>query len=305
VIVVLGEALMDRIVAQDGSERTAPGGAPFNAARTIGRLGRPVAFVGRLSTDLDGRMLRNALERDGVTTDRAPVTTATTTVATATLDDQGAATYRFEVAGTSVPGLTADEAERGLAGDPAIVHVGGLGLALEPMATAIERALARLPITTLLSLDVNARPAIVSDTAAHRARLDRILQRTDVAKASIDDLAYLHPGPEPMAAAEGLLVAGPKIVFVTDGPAAVRIVARTGRRTIQVPRVAVVDTVGAGDAFAGGFLAWWDRHGLGSGALGDLDLVARAVGFAIVVAGRTCERAGADPPSLAELGGFG
>jgi fructokinase len=71
-----------------------------------------------------------------------------------------------------------------------------------------------------------------------------------------------------------------------------------------VPAVAVIDTVGAGDAFAGGLLAWWDAHRLGREALVDLDLVTRATAFAVRVAARTCERAGADPPTVAELGGL-
>jgi fructokinase len=71
-----------------------------------------------------------------------------------------------------------------------------------------------------------------------------------------------------------------------------------------VPAVDVIDTLGAGDAFAGGLLAWWDAHRTGREALVDLDLVARAAAFAVRVATPTCDRPGADPPTAAELGGL-
>ena len=57
-IVVAGEALIDLIVAPDGSVAANPGGGPYNTARTIARLGQPVTFLGRISSDRFGRDLR-------------------------------------------------------------------------------------------------------------------------------------------------------------------------------------------------------------------------------------------------------
>jgi fructokinase len=64
----------------------------------------------------------------------------------------------------------------------------------------------------------------------------------------------------------------------------------------------VVDTVGAGDAFGGGFLAWWAEHGLGRDSLTDPDAVRAAAAAAAAVASLTCQRPGADPPWRAGLG---
>lgn len=63
----------------------------------------------------------------------------------------------------------------------------------------------------------------------------------------------------------------------------------------------VVDTVGAGDSFSGGFLAHWLARGLGRRELTDLPAVVEAAAFGIKVAGITCQRAGADPPRALEL----
>ena len=62
-IVVAGEALFDLVLEEDGSVRAHPGGGPFNAARTIGRLGAPVTFLGGISTDSFGRRLGAMLGR--------------------------------------------------------------------------------------------------------------------------------------------------------------------------------------------------------------------------------------------------
>jgi fructokinase len=70
---------------------------------------------------------------------------------------------------------------------------------------------------------------------------------------------------------------------------------------VPAPRVDVVDTIGAGDAFGGAFLAWWRSRGLGRDKLGEIALVAEAAGFATRVAAITCSRAGASPPRRAEL----
>jgi fructokinase len=65
--------------------------------------------------------------------------------------------------------------------------------------------------------------------------------------------------------------------------------------------VTVVDTVGAGDAFGGAFLAWWLEQELGRAELSDLDRLEAAVAFAVRAAAINCTRAGAEPPTRAEM----
>ena len=60
------------------------------------------------------------------------------------------------------------------------------------------------------------------------------------------------------------------MVLITDGPAPVRVF--FGAETaIPVPKVTITDTIGAGDAFGGAFLAWWVSRGYGRGGLTDRD----------------------------------
>ncbi len=301
-ILVAGEALIDLIVDPSLAVRAVPGGGPYNVARTIGRLGVDTMFLGRLSSDRFGTLLRTNLTKDGVDTSHAVITDDPTTLAIAELDEDGAASYRFYVAGTSAAGLaeadTAGISQRRIDA----MHVGTLGLVMEPIGACLERLTDQVDSSTFVMLDPNCRPLATPDPEAYRRRIERMCARADVVKVSADDVAFLVPGLDLDSAARWLLGLGPAVVLLTDGGRAVVIHARQGVRHLDVPPVRVIDTVGAGDAFGGAFLAWWLSRALERDALSDLGLVVQAATAAITVAGLTVQQMGAEPPARADLG---
>jgi fructokinase len=300
VITVVGEALIDLVVDPSGAVTAAAGGAPFNTARACGRLGVDVAFVGALADDRFGSMLRSQLVADGVDVAHAPTVALPTTLAAAELDDRGTATYRFYIAGTSAPALAAPP----VLPPGGVVFTGGLALVLEPMATSVETmitAAAAAPDPPLVVVDVNCRPLVVGDRSAYVARVRRVVASAHVVKVSDEDLAYLAPGADPRDAARELLAHGPLGVLVTGGGHGVDVLTADDTRFVPVEPVEVVDTIGAGDTFAGGFVTWATQQGLGIGQLGDPDTLVRAVRAANVVAGIACTRRGADPPHRDDL----
>lgn len=304
-IVVAGEALVDLLIRSDGSVTAVQGGGPFTTARTIGRLGVPVAFLGRLSGDGFGRAMAARLAADGVTLACPDPVTEPTTLALAELDAAGQARYRFYLDRTSVPGLVPADLAQAIATRPVAVHVGTLGLVAEPIASTIEGFVAGLAPNVVLMLDPNCRPSAIPDAGSYRGRIERIRRRADVVKLSVEDLAYLRPGMTTEEAARTLLAIskgdGPAAVVLTDGPRPAVVYTTRGERRVPTRAVKVVDTVGAGDAFGGAFLAWWIASGLGRRELGNLDALEAAVEAAVEVAAVTCERVGADPPTTAEL----
>jgi fructokinase len=170
---------------------------------------------------------------------------------------------------------------------------------MEPVGAAIERLIRRdVPADALVLLDPNCRPSAVADHEAYRRRIGVIARRADIVKASTEDLAYLYPDVPPEEAAKALLDSGSSLVLVTDGPRPARAFLPGSILAEEVPSVTVVDTIGAGDAFGGGFLAWWISHGLGRAELARDELVVEAARFAAIVAARTVARAGASPPEL-------
>jgi fructokinase len=297
-ILVAGEALFDLVADAAGALTGHPGGGPFNTARTIGRLRQPVAFLGRLSSDRLGATHEQMLADDGVDLGCVVRTADPTTLALASLDATGAASWSFYAQGTAAAGLREDQALAVLPPRVAALHVGTLGLVLEPLATAIEAVVRRLAGETMVVVDPNVRPQVITDPEAFRARLGRVLAHSDVVKISEEDLAWLDPARPPAAAARALLERGPRAVLLTRGADGAAVITAAGERPIEPVATDVVDTIGAGDAFGGGFLAWWISHRLGRADLAREELLVDAARFAAVVAARTVARAGASPPRL-------
>ena len=297
-IVVGGEALVDLVIGPDGSVTAKLGGGPFNAARTIGRLGSEVAFLGALSRDRFGTLLCNQLLADNVGDSLVQFTELPTTLASAELDESGAATYHFYFSDTAAPNLH----PLPLPDDLRILHVGTLGMVLQPMASTLEAVVAGVKDDVIVVLDPNCRPRVTWDRVGYLARLQRMLRRADVVKVSSDDLDFVA-SHDHEAGVRMLLEGGAWVVLHTDGGRSVHI--HTAKRDVEipVPVVEVVDTIGAGDAFGGAFAAWWEQAGLGRADLDDGDALAAAVVAAVEVAAVSCTRVGAQPPRRDELGG--
>ena len=273
-ILVAGEALYDLVLQGPTDDLHGhPGGGAFNTARTIGRLAQPVSYLGRLSRDRFGERLLGLLEDDGVDLSAVERTNDPTTLALAELDDDGVARYRFYERGTSAVGVTPEGALASLPEGVRCLHVGTLGLTLEPVATAHEAVVEHLAPAALITVDPNIRPWVIGDEEAYRARLRRVLARSHVVKVSQEDLDWLHPGVPGVEAVRLLLDEGPTVGLLTRGPSGAVVITRTAEVAVPAPRAKVVDTIGAGDAFGGGFLAWWSERGLTRDDLGTIDLL--------------------------------
>jgi fructokinase len=300
-ITVAGEALIDMIVDAAGHVDPRLGGAGFNTTRAVARLGQSAAYFGRLSGDRFGQLLRADLERHGARIVAAAPSVVPTTLALVDLDPAGVPSYHFYLDGTSAAAVGPGDAV--LPADTKALQVGALGLVMEPVGTSTERMAISAPDGVTVMLDPNIRPRAIASRQDHLDRLNRIMHRADIVKTSTEDLAYLFPGQDAADAAGQLLDRGPACVVVTDGAAPVRAFAGGKQIRADVPASPVVDTVGAGDAFAGAFLTWWIGNGLSRSGLGDPEAVRGATQAAILASVVTCTRRGAEPPWAYELAG--
>jgi fructokinase len=294
---VAGEALMDILVEPSGDVTALPGGAPFNVARTIARLGGDCQFLGRLSDDGFGRRLRAALEREKVRLSVPVTTSAPTALAIAELDASGTADYRFYLDGTAASRLEPGDIPPGVLRSCDAIALGGLGILIEPTASTLLGLLPGTPPAATVLLDPNCRPRAVSDPVAYRATVGAFLRHCDVVKVSVDDLRFLDPRRDPRRAARGLIARRPVAVLVTDGAAPVVIHTADAERSVPVPEVDVADTVGAGDAFVAAFLSWWSNRALTREHLADADALVQATAAAVQVAAAACTVRGANLPA--------
>lgn len=302
-----GEALIDMLPRQTDAGEAAfapyPGGAVFNTAIAAARLGLETSFFTGLSTDLFGARLEAVLTANGISPDLAARSNRPTTLAFVTLTD-GQAKYAFYDENTA--GRMISEADLPtLSADLHAAFFGGISLAVEPCAdtyaTLIERASAA---GKLVMVDPNIRPGFIADESRYRTRMDGILSHADIVKVSDEDLEWLMgSGPLPDLAA-ALRAKGPRIVLVTEGAEGITAFHPDGTVKTAAHKVEVVDTVGAGDTFNGGFLAGLaDAGKLSKSALPDMDdaTLSAAMTLGAKAAAVTVSRAGANPPTRDDL----
>lgn len=302
-----GEALIDMLPRQtDGGEAAfAPhaGGSVFNTAIAAGRLGLSTRFFSGLSTDLFGQKLVAVLAQSGVDGGLCARADRPTTLAFVTLND-GQASYAFYDENTAGRMLSLADLPT-LGDDIRAVFFGGISLAVEPCAEVYAALAERAAPDRLVMLDPNIRPGFITDAARFRARMARMLAVADVVKISDEDLGWLM-GPGDIAGrAQALLDQGPALVLVTEGAEGATAFGAGAPFKLAARRVSVVDTVGAGDTFNAGFLAGLgdagalDKRAVRAGLSGDVLHAALSLG--VQAAAITVSRAGANPPTRAEL----
>lgn len=301
-IAVVGEALIDLAEAGDDEPRLArPGGSPYNVALGLARLGQPAHFVGRLSRDPLGTVLRNHALRSGVDLGWCVTAAEPTTVALVELDAAGAAQYRFGVEGTADFRWTDEELAR-LPDTVAAVHFGSLASWLPPGDAAIARRVAQLRAAgAFVSYDPNVRPHLQPDRDRAREHVEAAVRLAHVVKASVEDVTWLRPGESVEDVARDWLALGPAAVLLTCGGHGATAVTGAGITSRPPVPAAVVDTVGAGDAFTSGLLDALARRGLLDPARLPDAPFAELLDDAALVAALTCARAGANPPRRQEL----
>jgi len=297
-VLVVGEALVD-VVPDANGPRDLPGGSPANVAVTMARLGQDVRLATTLGDDARGALVRRWLEDDGVQVIASVPSSGRTSSAVVTLATDGSATYDFD--------LSWDLGQVEVMGAE-VLHVGSVATVLAPGADAVRDAVRRARAHAVVSLDPNARPALTPDPAAVLGRVEELVALADVIKASDEDLAWYHPGEDPLDVARRWATWGPGLVVVTRGGSGATLVRADGTVLDVAGRsVPVADTVGAGDTFSGALVDALAGMGVrgpdGRARLRRLSdaAVRRAARGAAAAASVTVSRLGADPPSRAEL----
>ncbi len=304
-----GEMLIDflPVALPDGTPafRPAVGGSPGNVALTLARLGVPVGFVGGLSTDFFGDQIAEMLETNGVAMDYVARLDRPTMLAFVNLDGEEPR-YAFYDSEAAARHWRLEDMKR-IAPKVNTLHFGSLSLIRLPAANAFAELMRREADRRIISFDPNIRAGLVEDEAGYRTRLAAFFTHAHVIKLSGADLDWIAPGKAIAELAAEWLAAEARIVLFTRGSEGATIFTRDATIMRPARKVKVVDTVGAGDSTMGGLLAALsDLNALDREALPQLAeaQLAEILDFALAVAAITCSRAGADPPTRAEVKEF-
>ena len=317
-ILVIGEALIDLIENryQAGAFNAVVGGANANVALALARRGTKHQFLGRISNDRFGKIIRDRLESNGVHLEHSIDATELTTLAVVSIDSQGVPNYSFYVNGTADWGWTPAELPSDVELEnmhATAIQFGCLTMAMAPGNAVIEEwAKAHYDQKSVtISHDINMRPALGFEREFERQRVERVNSFSHVIKASDEDIQWLY-GLDEGADVDDIVQAwigdSGRHVFVTRGGDGTSIY-RPGGVRIDVPsrKINVVDTVGAGDTFCANMLGQLsDLDALGTDAFDRLANLSdeawrELVHTSGIAASITCERAGCEPPTKPEL----
>ena len=303
VVLTVGEALTDVVVSPDGERAEHVGGSPANLAVGLAALGHPSRLTAYLADDERGRRVRAHLEGYGVQLTPGSCAADRTSTATATVDTDGVAAYDFDLA------WRLGEQDLGGVGH---LHTGSIAATLEPGGSAVVDLMARARMEgATVSYDPNCRPTIMDRPEDTRQRIEECVGRSDVVKASLEDVEWLYADAPVLDVAREWGRLSPLLVVVTRGGAGPLVHLPPSGETVELPArtVDVVDTVGAGDSFMAGLLSGL----LDSGLLGGDEARERlrrasaqdlgpALHRAVSTASWTVGRAGAAAPTRADLG---
>lgn len=300
-VLCLGEALVDVVSRPEGTVEHV-GGSLLNVACGLATLGDPASICAWWGKDERGDRLARWARSAGVSVVAGTDGAARTALAYARLDEQGRATYEFDLT-WSVP-------EIGDLSGYGHLHTGSIAATLEPGGSQVLDVVERMRRVGTVSYDPNIRPALMGSPADVLARVESLVARADLVKASDEDLTWLYPGDAVEQVMRRWLAAGPSLVVVTRGPQGAVAVLAGERDLLGVDRldVPIGDTVGAGDSFMAGLISGL----LAAGVLGSVQArdrlrgarwsqVRPALNRAVVTSALTVRQRGAFAPTMAQV----
>ncbi|MCV2351464.1 carbohydrate kinase family protein [Paucibacter sp. Y2R2-4] len=291
-----GEALTDMI--HQGQEHWVArvGGSVWNVARALAALGERTAFAGAISADRFGDELWAASEAVGLDlrllqrVERSPLLA---------MVEQGEPPRYFFIGDDSADlYFDAQALPAGWSSGLRWAHFGGISLAREPLAAKLVALAESLKAQGVaISYDPNFRKVM---DERYTPTLHRMAALADLIKVSDDDLRGLFPGLPLEEALQRLRALNPRpehtLCLLTRGGQGASLYRGEARADAMAPAVAVVDTVGAGDASAAGLLFSLSRHPERS--------LQSHLHAALAAGSAACLQSGATPPDSQAMRGL-
>lgn len=292
-LVVFGEALTDFVRSGDQHWRSVAGGACWNVARVAATLGLESAWGGAVSSDLFGAEIIEKSCAAGL--DQRFVQVVAKPPLLAMVHQLDPPRYFF--VGSDSADLAFDETRLPTGWQQAceMAHFGCISLVRQPLGERLLRLAEDLKSRGVkISYDPNVRNLMGPDFPALFERTARL---ADLIKLSDEDLAQIYPGLTAETAIARVSQLAPQaLVLYTRGAKGLLLHTPFGRLEQAALPVPVADTVGAGDACIGGFIASLLQRPEQSFAV--------HLRFAAAVAAAACTRAGAHAPALGEVEGL-
>lgn len=306
-VISFGEALIDMLSNKMGGGSDIsqehftkyPGGAPANVAAAVGKLGGRSYFAGKVGADMFGDFLKASLEDMGVHADYLLQTReAKTALAFVSLDESGERSFEFYRGPSADLLFRPQDFQPEWFEEPGIFHFCSNTLTepdiLHATLAGLEQARAA---GFIISFDLNLRLNLWPEGNDPFEVVWACIEQADVVKLSAEELEFLCRHEDEAQLLQRIQSAGVSLILVTDGGAPLRYYTGDLHGEIQPPKVKVVDSTAAGDAFVGGFLyrlSEWEVSAEGLPELGaDRDKLESILAFASACGAHAVTHAGA------------
>lgn len=294
---VTGEVLIDLI--PDGSDRTPiVGGGPANTAKALSKLGIVTQFIDGISTDNYGQMAKGELVASGVKLDYVKYSDKPTCLALVSVSDSGSASYEFLIENTATFDFTPDWLPNPQAKPLALLHIGTLATVIEPGAPVLFEWAQSVAKVAPIVFDPNIRPAVISDRDLYVKQAERWVAISSAVKVSDEDIKWLYPSLEIEQVVNNWLAKGPSLIVVTYGDKGLAGYRVGEKVSVDAVKVAVADTVGAGDTVGAILVEAIVKDGLDTLSGVRLEMMLKRAAKAAAI---TVSRSGANPPTLKEI----
>ena len=294
---VTGEVLIDLI--PDGSERKLiVGGGPANTAKALSKLGIDTQFIDGISSDKYGQMAKEELVAAGVKLDYVKYSDKPTCLAIVSLCDSGSAFYEFVIENTATFDFTLDWLPNPQTEQPSLLHIGTLATAIEPGATELFEWAQSVSKVAPVVFDPNIRPAVISDRNQYLMQVERWVSISSAVKVSDEDIKWLYPSLEIDQVVNNWLAKGPSLIVVTYGDKGLAGYRQGEKVSVDAVKVAVADTVGAGDTVGAILVESIVKDGLDTLSGVRLEMMLKRAAKAAAI---TVSRTGANPPTIKEI----
>ena len=294
---VAGEVLID-LIPEGADRKPVAGGGPANTAKAVSKLGIDTEFIDGISTDDYGQMARSELVTSGVKLDYVRYSNKPTCLAIVSLSNSGSASYEFVIENTATFDFNLDWLPNPQTELPVLLHIGTLATVIEPGASVLFEWAQSVAKVAPIVFDPNIRPAVINNRDLYVKQVERWVSISSAVKVSDEDIKWLYPSLEIEQVVNNWLVKGPTLIVVTYGDKGLAGYRMGEKVSVDVVKVAVADTVGAGDTVGAILVESIVKDGLDTLSGVRLEMMLKRAAKAAAI---TVSRTGANPPTIKEI----
>ena len=181
---------------------------------------------------------------------------------------------------------------------PSLLHIGTLATVIEPGASVLFEWAQSVAKVAPIVFEPNIRPAVISDRKEYVMQVERWVSISSAVKVSDEDLKWLYPSLEIEQVVNNWIAKGPSLIVVTYGDKGLAGYRVGEKLSVDAVKVAVADTVGAGDTVGAILVEAIVKDGLDNLCGVRLEMILKRAAKAAAI---TVSRSGANPPTLKEI----